>query len=170
MGRVTCQVLSYLKCLLLFISQYLSWTNPVFINGIKKKLSNLSFLQDEWSPNECCNSSVSMKSSPWTHHPEGAIRFCVDYILPARGNPILSDFVTHVASSLTFFNKYWATSMCQTLAWRLITYQQSPCLERETNTNRSRKVLLVQGLLNQQRTVELWGVSSIWEHQKGLRV
>lgn len=47
--------------------------------------------------------------------------------------------------------------MCQTLAWRLITYQQSPCLERETNTNRYRKVLLVQGLLNQQRTVDYEG-------------
>lgn len=35
MGRVAGQVLSYLKCLLLFISQYLRWTNPVFINGIK---------------------------------------------------------------------------------------------------------------------------------------
>lgn len=27
-------------------------------------------------------------------------------ILPASGNPILSDFVTRAASSLTFFNKY----------------------------------------------------------------
>lgn len=33
MGRVVGQVLSYLKCILLFISQYLSWTNSVFING-----------------------------------------------------------------------------------------------------------------------------------------